>query len=217
MNILEERVLQLIGEDTDSPDIYPDTDAGLEPIRESLNDAIEEITMITGSYRRDYFIPLVANQMFYRMKLDPLSLGWITEAWLVNEKRRLEQKDFIYMNKRDPRWMVSTGPQLVYVPIGSDAVCFWRRPSASTDIVRLKCVVIPQRYDRSIDKIRLRDEYQWAAVHYAVSEWWASRGDAKEALKHYQDYLGLLGLSELYPYSREKVYQARSYKESANI
>ena len=216
MNILEERVLQLIGEDPESPDIYPDTDDGLEPVRDSLNDAIEEITMISGSYQRKYYVPLIENQMFYRMNFSPASLGWITEAWLVNQKRRLVQKDLIYLSKQDPRWMISTGSQLVYVPIGDDIVAFWRRPSASSDVVELKCVVIPSRYERSVDRIKLRTEYQWAAVHYAVSEWWASRGDAREALKHHNAYLGLLGLRELYPYSREKFYQNRTTKEAAN-
>lgn len=210
MNILEERVLQLIGEDPASPDVYTDDDAGLKPIRDSLNDAIEEIAMITGSYKRKYYIPLIADQMFYRLKLSSGSLGWITEVWSVNQKRRLTQKDLIYMNNLDPRWMVSTGSPLHYIPIGDDIVCIWRRPSASGDVVELQCVVIPSQYERSGDRIRLRSEYQWACVHYAVSEWWASRGDAREALMHHQKYLELLGLKETYPYSREKSYRAQN-------
>ena len=216
MNVLEERVLQLIGEDADAPDIYPDTDAGLEPIRDSLNDAIEEITMITGSYKRKIYVPLVENQMFYRLNFAQSSLVWITDAWLVNQKRRLTQRDIIYLNKMDPRWMISSGSQLVYVPIGDDIVAFWRRPSGNSDVVELQCVVIPSRYTSSTDRIKLRSEYQWACVHYAVSEWWASRGDAKEALMHHGKYLELLGLKESYPYSREKVYQSRSDKEASN-
>lgn len=209
MNILEERVLQLIGEDPDSPDIYQDTDEGLRPIRDSINDAIEEITMVTGSYKRKYYVPLVADQLFYRLNLGSVSLGWITEAWLVGQKRRLEQKDIIFLEKMDPRWMISSGSPLYYLPIGDDIVGFWRRPG-SADVVELQCVVIPSRYTSSSDRIKLRSEYQWACVHYVVSEWWASRGDAKEALSHHSKYLGLLGLADLYPYSREKTYQARS-------
>src|SRR3990167_2834722 len=129
MNILEIRVLQLIGEDADAPDIYPDTDAGLEPIRDSINDAIKEITMITGSYKRKIYVPLVENQMFYRLNFAQSSLGWITDAWLVNQKRRLTQRDIIYLNKMDPRWMISSGSQLVYVPIGDDIVDSPKRSS----------------------------------------------------------------------------------------
>ncbi len=207
MNILEQRVLELIGEDPDSPDIYPDTDEGLKPIRESINDAIDEITMVTGSYKRKYFIPLVEGQMFYRMNFNPISLGWITQAWLVNQKRRLEQKDLIYMNHMDPRWMVSTGSPIFYIPIGDDIVAFWRRPASNSDLVELECVVIPERYETSEDRIKVRTEYQWACVHYAVSEWWASRGDAKEATLHHQKYMDIMGLTDLYPYAREKTYQ----------
>ena len=216
MNILEERVLQLIGEDPESPDIYPDTDAGLEPIRNSLNDAIEEISMVTGSYKSKIYVPLVSEQMFYRLKIANGSLGWITDAWLVNQKRRLEQKDIIYMNKKDPRWMFSTGSPLAYIPIGDNIVAFWRRPGSSSDVVELQCVIVPGPYGSSNDRIKLRTEFQWACVHYAVSEWWASRGDAREALSHHNRYLELMGLRESYPYAREKTYYARSAKDATN-
>jgi hypothetical protein len=64
MNNLEKQVLQFIGEDTDSPDVFVDTDEGIAPIRDSINDAIEEISMIAGSYKRTYSLPLVANKSF---------------------------------------------------------------------------------------------------------------------------------------------------------
>ena len=49
MNELETHVLELIGEDVDSPDVFTDDDAGMAPIRDSINDAIEEISMVSGS------------------------------------------------------------------------------------------------------------------------------------------------------------------------
>jgi hypothetical protein len=64
MNALETHVLELIGESTDSPDVFTDDDEGLEPIRESLNDAIEEIVLVTGSYTEKYQILLVEDQSF---------------------------------------------------------------------------------------------------------------------------------------------------------
>ena len=67
MNVLETHVLELIGEDPDDPDVFFDTDAGMEPIRDSINDAIEEIAMLAGSGKRTYRIPLKANQSFYRL------------------------------------------------------------------------------------------------------------------------------------------------------
>ena len=58
MNTLERHVLELIGEDPDSPDVFTDTEDGMKPIRDSLNDAIEEISMVSGSNKRVYTLPL---------------------------------------------------------------------------------------------------------------------------------------------------------------
>ena len=58
MNTLETHVLELIGEDTDSPDVFTDDDDGMAQIRGSLNDAIEEIIIVSGSYKENYHLPL---------------------------------------------------------------------------------------------------------------------------------------------------------------
>ena len=50
MNDLEKLTLQTIGESVDAPDVF--TDANITPIRDSLNDAIEEIALVTGSSKR---------------------------------------------------------------------------------------------------------------------------------------------------------------------
>lgn len=213
MNILEQRVLELIGENPDSPDVYADSDIGLEPIRNSLGDAIEEIAMLTGSVKVKYHIPLESGKIFYRLNLKNGSLGWVTDAWLVNQQRRLEQTDLIKLTKFDPRWMLSSGTPHAYLQIGQDVVGFFRKPSSNSDIVELTVCLIPAPYSTSDERIKIRDSYQWAAVHYAVSEWWASRGDAKEATFHFKKYLDGIGLSTLYPNSQEAMYRQRTWKE----
>lgn len=208
MNHLERRVLQKIGENVDSPDVFVDTDEGLEPIRDSLNDAIEEIACITGGIKARYHVPLVSGT-FYRLNFQHGSLGWITDAWLVSQKRRLIQADANLLFHENPRWLQTNATPTHYWPIGGDVVAFYPRPP-NEDIAELHCVIIPGRYQSSKDRLKLKDEYDWAAVHYAVSEFWATRGDALEATRHFTKYLEIMGLNKAYPQAQEKTYYSRS-------
>ncbi len=216
MNVLEKHVLQIIGENTNSPDVFLDTDDGLEPIRESLNDAIQEISAITGSNIRTYHVPLVSGQSFYRIRLAEGSFGWVTDAFLVNQGTRLEQTDLIRLNHFDPRWLESRGTPESYFQIGARVIGFYRQPT-DNDIVELNCVVVPKRYATSADRIQLRDTFKWAAVHYAVSEFWASRGDAMEARREFDRYLTQMGLQDIYPKANDRGYQFRTNKEPYEV
>jgi hypothetical protein len=115
MNKLETIVLELIGENVNSPDVFLDTDDGLEPIRDSLNDAIQEIIMVTGSKKSEYFIPLISGHSFYQMALNSGFLGWITDAWLVNQQYRLEQTDLTRLSAYDPLWMQTAAQPRSYL------------------------------------------------------------------------------------------------------
>lgn len=203
MNSLEKHVLEIIGENTSSPDVFTDDDTGLEPVRDSLNDAIEEITMVTGSYKRTYYLPLTKDTSFYRLKMSDGELGWVTDAWCVNQKRRLVQTDVITLSAYSPTWLDDQGVPERYFQIGRDIIGLYRRPSASDDMIELTCVIIPARYESSNDRIKIRDNYKWAAVHYAVSEYWASRGDAKEAVFWFNKYIQNLKIKSLVPKANE--------------
>jgi hypothetical protein len=212
MNALEEKVLELIGEDVDSPDVFLDTDAGMQPIRDSLSDAIQEIVMLTGSYKRPYLIPLREGQQFYRIRLSG-GFGWVTDAWDVTNKRRLEQTDLIKLSAQNPRWMVDNADPREYLQVGMDIVGFYPKPSASSNMVELTLVEIPAPYTSERDRLKLRDSFQYAAVNYAVAEFWASRGDAFEAMKHMQLYAGALGLKTGYDQQPERQSAFRTQKQ----
>lgn len=208
MNHLERRVLQKIGEDADNPDVFTDTDDGLWQIRESINDAVEEISCLTGSYKYVYNLP-VRNKSFYRLSFHGDSIGWVTDAWLVSQKRRLIQTDSIRLDAENPRWLESDASPTHYWPIGHDVIGLYPRP-ASDDIIELHCVAIPSRNTTSNQRVKVMNQYESAAVHYAVSEFWASRGNAKEAINHFEKYVEIMGLNSLYPKAAEKVYQLRT-------
>lgn len=198
MNALETKVLELIGESTDSPDVFTDDEDGMAPIRRSISDAVQEIVMLTGFNKRQYFMPLREGIAFYRMRLQNGDLGWITDAWSVVQKRRLEQTDLLRLSAHDPRWMIHTGSAESYLPIGTDVIGIYPKPSGDGDVIELTVVEIPAVYESSEDRVKLRETFQYAAVHFAVAEFWASRGDAIEAQIHVQRYVDALGLSRDY-------------------
>jgi hypothetical protein len=213
MHLLEKKVLELIGEDPDSPDVFLDTDEGIAPVRDSLNDAIQEISMLEGSVKRQYLIPLRKGQRLYRFVLDNGYLGWITDVWLVNKKQRLEQTGIIKLSAYDPRWMITSADPRAYFPVGSNMICVYPKPSASSDMLEVTMVEIPIAYSDESAKIKLKKDFQYAAVHFAVSEYWASRGDAAEAQKHYDMYLDVAGLRKRFDESSQKQSRFRTNKE----
>lgn len=213
MNSIEERVLELIGENTSSPDVFTDDAIGMAPIRDSINDVIAEIIILTGGFKRQYFMPLREGQAFYRLRLNNGDLGWITDAWCITQKRRLEQTDLIRLNAYDPRWMVYSGTPEAYLPIGMDAIGVYPKPSGSNEMLELTVVEIPFGYTTDRDRVKLRDSFQYAVVNYAVSEYWASRGDAAEAQKHMSLYMDALGLRQMYTQQAESSRSFRTGKE----
>lgn len=213
MNALETKVLELIGEDPDSPDVFTDDDEGMAPIRDSINDAIAEITMLTGAFKRQYFLPLRSGVGFYRLRPHNGSVGWITDVWSVTQQYRLEQTDLIRLTAHDPRWMIPSSNPEAYLPLGRDIIGLYPKPSGSSDVLEITIVEIPYAYESDRDRVKLRQSFQYATINYAVAEYWASRGDAGEATKHMQMYMDALGLKQQYVQQSEALRSFGTNKE----
>lgn len=213
MNALEQRVLELIGESVEAPDVFTDDDEGMAQIRESISDAIQEIVMLTGGNKRQYFLPLREGTAFYRFRLQGGDIGWVTDVWSVNRKLRLEQTDLTRVSSYDPRWMISNAPPEAYMPIGQDVIGFYPKPSGSSDVMEITLVEIPHAYESDRDRIKLRESFKYATVNYAVADFWASRGDAAEAQKHFKMYLDELGLKQDYNLMADRFPRAETAKE----
>jgi len=209
MNTIERHVLELIGEDPETPDVFSD----ISPIRESINDAIEEISIVTGCYKETYHLSLKAYRNFYSLSTKRGSIAWITDVWLQSLKRRMEQTDLIRLNAFNPRWLKNTGSPEAYLPIGFNNIGVWPAPSADGSILEIWSVMIPSRYTEDTDRIKLRDTWEWAAAHYAVGEYYASIGEVKQAIMHHNDYLKKVGVKAQYPYATERLNYYRSEKE----
>jgi hypothetical protein len=114
MNTIETHVLELIGEDPDNPDVFTDDSTGMAQIRDSINGAIEDICIITGSFERKFLVPLQGDMMFYEITSDRDVFAWPRSVWLVNQKRRLEQKDLNWLLNYNPRFLYDTASPIHY-------------------------------------------------------------------------------------------------------
>jgi hypothetical protein len=56
LNGLKPTSIYLMGEDSNAPDVY--TDAGVVEIRDHLNDALEEVTLLTAAQKYTWCIHL---------------------------------------------------------------------------------------------------------------------------------------------------------------
>jgi len=133
--------------------------------------------------------------------------GWVVEAWDRNRRRRLIQTDLMRINYDDSLWMQRTGNPEQYMQIGADILGIYFKPSANGIVLELHCVVIPKPYTAESDPVKVREVFQRAAVYSAVSEFYASRGDAKRAVEYFDRYVETAGLMSLKPDSQERAYQ----------
>jgi hypothetical protein len=215
MNAIETAVLRAIGEDITYPDVFEDNATDLALIRGSINDAIQEICMVTGSYTKTYFLGLLEDRMFYRLAPQTDYVGYITECWDEEAKYKLTRTTVTSLNHFDRFFLKTTGPQEHYFPIGSNHIGIYRKPSAKGKVLRLNCVCIPKPYTADTDPVKLREAFQRATTYFAVGEYYASRGDAARATEYHTRYLETARLMQLNPQLPERRYQYGTDKFSS--
>lgn len=202
-NTIEKEVLKLIGENTTSPDVFTDTTAGMEQIRDSINDAIAELSMVTGAYRRTYFLPLSASTLFYTLNWETDYFGYVLSATDRTRHITLTQTDPISLGAINSDWLETTGDPTHYLQVGYNTIGIYRKPSASGKVIELDCVCIPKEYTAGTDQIKVRNDHRRACVAFAVSEFYASRGDARRAQEWHTQYVEVAGLARLKPRTQE--------------
>lgn len=213
MNAIERHTLELIGEDPDNPDVFTDGSDDFAGIRDSINDAIDEISGMTGAVSDTCYIPIRANRQFYKTVFSVGSCAWITDVWLWTQKRRLEQTDILRLNYFSPKWLKNTGNPYAYFPIGFDVIGIWPKPSSDADVLEVRANIIPEPYTTDTDIVKLREDFQWAAAYYAAGEYYAGRGDAKSAIWNHNQYLKRMGLDFSYPIASLKTRVIQTEKE----
>ena len=193
MNALETAVLRVIGESTSSPDVFSD----ITPIRDSVSAAVQEICMLTGSYTQVYHLPLYGDRFFYRMGWPEDHFGYVIECWDRQRRYKLGRTDILSLAQYRPWFLKDSGDPGEYFEVGNTIIGIDRAPSADGKLLELTCAAIPKAITSDIQPMKLRAVFEQAAIQYAVSEFYASRGDAnraKDLLERYIEFAGLSGL-----------------------
>lgn len=207
MNSIETEVLKLIGEKTSDPDVFDST--GIDFIRDSINDAIAELCMVTGSYKQVYYLPLVSGQFVYPLAWKTDFFGYVLHAFDRERKTPLFQTDPIFLGTMNYHWLLASGAPTHYYHVGYNSIGVYPTPSSDGNVIELDCVVIPKPYTADTDEIKIRGNYTRACVFYAVSEFYASRGDANRATEWYNRYLETASIMRLKPMQTERYYRAK--------
>jgi hypothetical protein len=215
MNNLESHVLRLIGEDISSPDVFTNDTTGLTQIRDSLNDGIQGLCLASGLYTRTYHLALLENRQFYRLAPMEDYYGYVIEAFDRENRRRLRQIDLLSLSLNDPGFMKTGGPVTHYMQVGLDHIGFWRYPTSKGVVIELNCVCIPAAYATSSNVVKIRQAYQRSAVYYAVSEFYASRGDATRANDYLKNCIETAGMMYLHPQQAESQWQMKGNNDNA--
>lgn len=200
-------MLRLIGEDLDSPDVFTDTDEGMAPIRDSINDAIEELCMTTGHYRRRYFLACQEERAIYRLAPENDYLGWVIRVWDNKNKRSLDQTSITALSNYDPRFLKQNGVPTHWYQMGWEHIGVYYRPSEQGMVLELDCLMVPKPYTYDTQPIQLRTHWQRAAVYRALSDYHAIRGDAARGQEYFIKYLETAGLMGLNPLGPERIWR----------
>jgi len=201
VNDIETHVLQLIGENTASPDVFSD----ITPIRRSVNNGIQELCMVTGSYQQTYYLPLYTGRQFYRMGWNYDHFGYVVECWDRNRKLKLERTDLLSLAMRDPWLLKRSGFPYFYFEVGDNVIGFDRSTSGTGHLLELSCVVIPKAVDTDSKPTKVRSQFSRGATYFAVADYYASRGDAQRATQYMTQYLEVSGLMKLHPDTADRI------------
>lgn len=212
MNDLETEVLKIIGENTDTPDVFTDDTTGMAQIRDSVNQGVQMLCMLTGSYQKTYYLPLREDCQFYRLQWERDHFGYVVQAWDRQRQYRLVQTSLGQLTYDDPRWMERVGPAERYFHLGYNVIGIYMKPADSDRVLDLDCVVIPETYTTDTDPVKLREAFERAVIQYAVSEFFASRGNAERANEWFRRGLETAGLKKIHPLYAEQIHQMGGYR-----
>lgn len=210
MNAIETHALGLIGENTDTPDVFVEGSADFDQIRDSVNHAIAEICLATGGYEGTYTLPVLVGRTFYRIGNEQAQSVIIVDAWDRTTSRKLEPTHIGSLSENRVDFLHDNGTPLFYYPIGHDGIGFWPTPTAGS-IVDLRCIAIPAAYTQGTDVVDIREAWSRAASYYAASEYYASRGAADRAGTFYQDYADIVQMKRRTPKYSDTIQAGHGY------
>lgn len=190
---VKKMILDAIGEDSSSP-TYWDSSRDSE-IEDWINDAFEEICVLTGHYKESIYIPLMNGKKHY--KISPGKGGEFLYLDLVRvlpTDRTVKMTDPYKLSRESYRWMTETGTPREFFMIGLDTIRVVPYPQNDGETLECIGVVIPPNYNLDDEKIDLQDAFIRAVVAYASYLMFLSMRMKDKAGVQLAEFARILGL-----------------------
>lgn len=206
MNDIERQVLEIIGEDVESPDVFTAGTDAFDHLRAAVNDGIQELCALTGTYTQTYHLTMLDDRQFYRVFSQTDYFGYPVEVWDRTLHYKLDQTALPSVSDASGYGLDASGPPTFYGQLGQDVLWFWPFGGNGGRVLEIRAVMIPREYTEDTDPLRVRGNHLRAAAHFAASEMFAARGDARRATEHIGKYLETAGLMSLQAQYAERMY-----------
>lgn len=188
---LEQQVLEELGDDSTSPDIY-DVDPDM---REAICDAIDEACINSPFYEKEFFIKLSANVAFYSISPQWGYPLYVRSARISGSDVPLVPSTLGRLVRESPQFLIDRGTPRTFVSISPSIILFHPCNSVAEDTIRISLVYTPKPYVDGRQVLTIREEFENALIHYAkYHKLLQTKGSFDEAIFEYSEYLKTLGM-----------------------
>lgn len=165
---VKKMVMDIVGEDSSSPTYW--TSSNDIEIEDYINDAVEEVCVLTGMYVQDIHLPLHAGRDYYR-----LDAGKGGEFLYVNYMRVLPEgysvgmSDTTKLTREDYNWMTRTGTPRTFFFVNPDIIRVVPMAGVGGQSLEIVASTIPPSYTLDDEVIDLDESLISVVVAYAAS------------------------------------------------
>lgn len=161
-------VMDIVGEDSSAPTYW--TSSNDIEIEDYINDAIEEVCVLTGGYKQDLVLPLHASRDYYR--LDPGKGGeflYIDSIRVEPEGYSLGMSDTTKLTREDYNWMTRTGTPRTFFFVNPDMIRVVPMAGTAGQSLEILASTIPPTYTLDDEVVDLDESLISVVIAYAAS------------------------------------------------
>jgi len=193
---IEEQVLAEVGENLTTADNWDGTDL----LRESLADALDEMSIHMGYFTKELVVPLKKNVSFYSLALTQGTPLWIERARFMDQQRELSCMGFVSIADRyGSLWLSATGTPHTYIPVSSTILGVFPKPASDGGAIKLRVTCTPGDYADALTYISPGEAFETALVSYGkYALLMTTYGNTTDANEAYAEYLQAAGMVKAY-------------------
>lgn len=182
-NNIENEILRVSGENIDTPDVFIEGSAELLMLRTFINDAIQELCMLSGVYRKNYILTTKTNRMFYRIVPQYDYISFINFILDRSRQLKLVKTELESIAKIDSFFLQRNGNASHYVMFGNEFLMLYPKPTSSYALT-INFTAIPKSYTESTDPIKIRKDYERAVIYDSLSKYYAYNRELDKAVDY---------------------------------